>query len=235
MPNSPSTMSDPRHRSGKSATVAPPPATKARYAAAASGRQLGRVTAKDHGHVEEGLAQAPRDDEGVAAVVAGPREHEDGSAPRAEHVPGDVGSRRSRALHQRLPAGRFLRAAQLLRSKNGKETHRVDYISSHGRSSRIVLGLGPGRQIRCVSRSVDCLARMALACAVIYLRRDRINSIGGGDNEFASKERSSPPGRPIDRLRRRRGRHAAERAKGHDFSPTKLQRKLVDRRRVTRI
>ena len=87
-------------------------------------RKLAAVAAKDDGHVEECLAQPARDDEGVAAVVAGPREHEHGSVARADHVPRDVGRRQSGALHQRLPAGRGLHSAQFVGAIDRKQAHR---------------------------------------------------------------------------------------------------------------
>ena len=107
-----------------------------------------RVGAKDDFHVEERLAQPARHDESVAAVVAGSREHEDRSAAIPQD-PCDAGRGRSRALHQRLPAGRRLDAAHVRRAVDGKESHRT-IIGRGGRigaRSRAAPG-GAGRVVR---------------------------------------------------------------------------------------
>ena len=91
--------------------------------------------------MEQCLAQPPRHDEGVAAVIAGPGEHEHRSAAIPQD-PRDAGRGRTRALHQRLPAGRRFDAAQLRRAVDGKESHRM-IIGRGGRiGARVCVRIG---------------------------------------------------------------------------------------------
>ncbi len=77
------------------------------------GGQPGRVAAEHHRDVVESRAQQPRDDERVAAVVAGAGEHQDRAAALARHGRRDVGRRQPGALHQRLALRRRLDGPQV--------------------------------------------------------------------------------------------------------------------------
>ena len=107
--------------------VVPPAPMKARWALAASAGSRAGFAAKDDGHVEEQLTQSARDDECIATVVAGPRQHQHGSLARTGHADGDVGGCEPRALHQRLPAGCGFHAAQLLGPEYRQKAHGDHY------------------------------------------------------------------------------------------------------------
>jgi hypothetical protein len=85
MPKRPSTISAPRQRAGH---------VRQRCAAAIDerpvrvrgvGGHLRHLAREDDGDVEKALAQPPRDDERITAVVAGARKDEDGAAAVADH------------------------------------------------------------------------------------------------------------------------------------------------------
>ncbi len=102
--------------------------------------------AKDDGHVEEQLAQSARDDECIAAVVAGPRQHEHGSIARTGHADGDVGGREPGALHQRLPAGCGFHAAQFVGPEYRQQAH-GDHYRAMARSRRLASTAGTAAAI----------------------------------------------------------------------------------------
>ncbi len=98
------------------------------------GGQPRRVAVEDHADRVPPILQMPRDDERIAAVVAGPGKHDDPvGGPRQEqpHLAGRCGAR---ALHQRQ-AGRFLLdRANGCRIANRESVHRPIIESALERS-----------------------------------------------------------------------------------------------------